>query len=384
MTTPHTSPAVLHLVTRRQLRGAEVFASQLASRLAARGCETVFASLYGPGDPPLEIDGIRTIDLAERPASGVSLRLLLRLRTLLESERFDIIQAHGSDTLKYSVLAVRSIRWPPLLVYRNISLGSHWLHGPMHRSWNRWLLSAADHVAAVSRLSARDLERHQRVPQGHMSVIPIGVEIPERLVPRTARDRLTALAKIQSDSEILVHVGSFSPEKNHLVLLERFRRIRDERPATKLALLGEGSLRPQVELRSAELGLRSSVRFLGARADAAELVGGADLLVLPSTVEGIPGVILEAASRAVPAVAHDVGAVSEAVLDGETGFLVPPKDSEAFVAQALRLLADGRLREKMGRAARAFVGKHFEMETVTDRFLDLYVKIWSDGHRAVK
>ncbi|HUF77592.1 MAG TPA: glycosyltransferase family 4 protein [Thermoanaerobaculia bacterium] len=371
---------LLQLVTRRQLRGAEVFAAQLSEGLAALGCEVVLAGLYAPGEPPLAAAGVELLDLGGRPRRGLSPRLVRRLRRLVAARRPDLVQANGSDTLKYAVLALRGARPRPPLVYRSISIQSLWLRGALHRRWNRWLLHQADCVAAVSRGAAGDLVATHSLAPGRVTVLPLGTSAGPAPDPAVARARLAAAAGLDPTGPLLVHVGSFTPEKDHALLLAAFREVRRRLPAARLVLLGDGPLRPAVERRAAAAGWAASgtggaVRFLGARPDAAELAGGADLLVLSSRIEGTPGVVLEAAARGVPAVATAVGGLPEVVEHGRTGLLTAPGDAAELAGALLELLAAPERRRAMGRSARERVLERHDLGLVTRSFLELYRRL---------
>lgn len=394
---------IAQVVTRRQLRGAEVFAGQLAQDLAARGHAVVLAALYGPGEPPLEPEGVEITDLTRGLGShrsrGLSPGLVGSTAAFLRTWRPDVIQANGSDTLKYLVLARLLARSRTPLVYRNISLASAWLRGPAHRSWNRWLARRVEAVAAVSAASARDYREVHRLPPERIETIPIGTPVPERVDREGARRRLTEVrAEHAGDhpaeppgglpaggpgtleagalrGQVLLHAGSFTPEKDHAGLLRAFARVAERHPEARLVLAGDGPLRGEVEALAGSLGLGGRVLFLGARSDLAEWMAGADLLVLSSRIEGVPGVVLEAAARGLPVVATAVGSVPDAVGDGTTGLLVPPGDPEALAGALERLLADGELRSRMGAAGREHVRKHFALDGIVTRFEELYRRL---------
>jgi glycosyltransferase involved in cell wall biosynthesis len=370
----------LQLVTRRQHRGAEVFAAQLSDGLARNGHEVTLVGLYPPTSDELIPLAAGAHDLSGHPASRLSYRLVSELSALIQELRPDIVQANGSATLKYASLAktLSRGRWP--LVYRNIGIASHWLHYPGHRWWSRWLLRNVGHVAAVSQHSGEDFSRTFGVRASRISTIPVGVDIPP--VPRLPelRERLIDLTGMPSDAEILMHVGSFTPEKNHAWLVESFARLCETRPRVHLVLVGAGALRPEVEAAVAARSLTERIHFLGTRSDVPQLVGGADLFVMSSTTEGISGVILEAAAQAIPTVSTDVGSISEAVKQGVTGLLVPSGDLDGFISAISGLLDDPARRRAMGDAAYAFVKEAFAMERVIGRFEQLYTEL-SDGTR---
>lgn len=350
-----------------------MFATQLSGILADRGCEVMLVSLYGPGEPPLTSrPDVPVVDLAEMADQGLRFGCLRRLASLLRNERPDIVQANGSDSLKYTVLArwLSSSRMP--IVYRNISLASEWLRGPVHRSWNRWLVRRVDHVAAVSDTTRRDFARTYGINGSRLSTIPIGTPLVDEVDKATARRRLSALASHPAGGPIVVHIGSFTPEKNHEHILHAFRIVVDRIHSAKLVLFGDGELRDSMEELVRSLGLEGAVTFAGARHDAAELAAGADLLVLFSSVEGLPGVVLEAGAGGVPTVSSRVGGVEEAIIDGQTGILVPAGDVDAFAREVVGLLNDDDRRQALGLQAREFVSSRYGLEQVADSFLELY------------
>ncbi len=253
---------------------------------------------------------------APRP---LDLGLARRLARYLQEVQPTLVQANGSDTLKYGVLARwwSGGTWP--LVYRNISVMSRWLRLPLQRLWVAGLLHQADHVAAVSRRSRQDLMDTFWLSEDRVTAIPIGTEVEPIYPTGAARAHLAALGNAAPDAPLLLHVGSYAPEKNHAWMLRAFERIRRHVPEAHLFLAGDGPLRPEVEAQIRRDGLAEAVHMLGSRDDVPRLMAGADLLLLPSRIEGIPGVILEAAAQGIPTVATDVGSIGEAVRDGATG-----------------------------------------------------------------
>lgn len=363
---------ILQLINRRQRRGAEVFAAELADALALRGHDVLLAGIYPPQGTPLVPEHAGYTDLNADTGSRLSLGTLRRVASLVAQFEPDIVQANGSDTLKYTALPRKSSRGRWRLVYRNISIASRWLRGSLHRAWNRALVARVDHVVAVSETSARDFAGTYALPADRISVIPQAVRIPRQRVNAAMRHRLAELAGVPPTSPILVHVGSFSPEKNHAWMLEAFGDVAGDFPAAHLVLLGDGPLREDIRARREELGLADRVHLLGSRTDASELVAGADVLLLPSLVEGLPGVVLEAAAHGVPAVASDVGGVCEVVRDGETGLLFRSGDRDGFLAAVTSLLADADRRQALGAAARALVEAEYDLDDAVARYETLY------------
>lgn len=371
---------IVQLVTRLQRRGAEVFACQLSDELAARGHDLLVMGLYA-GDSAFRPRTARAEDLGGRRHAILSGSLIARLADRLAAEAPDLVQANGSDTLAYASLSRRRLgaRWP--LVYRNIGMPGAWAPGVARRLWVWWHLRGVDRVVSVSRASAQEVARRYGVPASRLSVIPRGADcrdLPER---EASRARLRATAGLAPDAPVIVHVGSFTPEKNHTALLEAFARVLERRPDARLVAIGDGPQLPAVQAAVAARGWEARARLLGARPDADDLAGGADVLALPSLTEGLPGVVLEAGAREVPAVAYDVGGVAEAIEDGRTGYVVPAGDLDRFAERLLVLLDDPARARRMGALAGERVRVGFDLRVVADAFERLYQELvpWPVG-----
>ena len=365
---------ILQLINRRYRRGAEVFATLLSDALAERGHDVELVGLYAPPEDELVPQAARFTDLGTASRFKLNPALVWRVAQHIQAAQPDLVQANGSDTLKYATLAKRVSggRWP--IVYRNISVASQWLRWPGHRLWGRFLSSGLDHVVSVAEESQSDFVSTYGIPPAQSSTIRRGIDVTP-FPKEEVRAALAALGDAPTEAPLLVHIGSFTPEKNHAWMIGAFAEVRQHRPDVHLFLFGDGPLRPAVERQVEREGLGGCVHVLGSRGDATRLVAGADLLLLPSLVEGIPGVILEAAAQGVPAVATDVGGIGEAVESGVRGVLVSLGDRDAFVGAILQLLGDEPLRRRMGEAARAFVCEHYDIAKAAAAFERLYLDI---------
>jgi glycosyltransferase involved in cell wall biosynthesis len=137
-------------------------------------------------------------------------------------------------------------------------------------------------------------------------------------------------------------------------------------------ILGEGDLRPSLERQVKELHLDKHVLLPGFRADVLAFLRAFDLFVMPSIAEGLGTSLLDAMAASKATVATNTGGIPEVVSDGETGLLVPPRDHHALAGAISRLLKDGSLRERMGRAGLARVETLFSAGRMVDETLDVY------------
>jgi glycosyltransferase involved in cell wall biosynthesis len=319
---------ILQLVQKPQLRGAEMFASQLASHLNDAGHEAILVFVF-PGEAPLPFTG-KKFYLGGRSSKRFFDRAAWKkLAEIIEAEKPDLVQANAGDTLKYAVSSKLFYRWKQPIVFRNASTISLYIKSLPAKLFNGFFFRYADLVASVSRTSAKDFSEIFPNYPNPVVTIPIGIEEPE-------------LGTVQKPATIggapirIIHVGGFSFEKNHKGLISIFEKILKAGHAATLELVGNGILKDEIENLVTAKGLNDKVIFHGFRKDAMQLIKQADLLVLPSIIEGLPGVILEAFYCRTPVVAYNVGGISEILIDGFTGYLVEKNDEAAFVKAVLK------------------------------------------------
>jgi glycosyltransferase involved in cell wall biosynthesis len=179
------------------------------------------------------------------------------------------------------------------------------------------------------------------------------------------------------ERQIILHVARLVQVKGTLHLLRAFARLGGE---AELVIIGDGPLRRSLSAEAVALGIQARVRFLGAlpQAEVLAWMRKAAMLVLPSVrtgtgrIEGLGMVSLEAAATGVPVIGSDIGGIPEAVIDGETGFLVPERDDAGLASKIGRLLADQTLRQRMGTAARRLVTQKFDLVAQTRVLETLY------------
>lgn len=377
------------LVQRRQRRGAEVFAGQLAGSLERRGCSVCRVFLYPPpegAEPPLlapgdvELEGDATHVFERFPT--IHPTLLRRLRRHLGELAPDVVMANGARSVKYGATARRLDRkegWA--FVYRNIGDPADWVRGVVKRLYYRlWVGPALDAVAAVSRATLEAVQQVYR-PGGAAVVVPHAVDLAA-LRPQRSRSEVRRELATPQNAPVVVFVGRLAAEKRPDRLLRVFSRVLVELPDAALWIVGDGPRRGAVERRIATPPLTDAVRLTGERDDVADLLAAADLLLLTSDSEGVPGVVLEAGALGVPAVATDVGGVGECVEDGVTGRLLPAADESGLAAATIDVLTDPEARRRLGKAARRRVRERHDLERVVDTYLAIFRQAVDTRRRA--
>lgn len=177
----------------------------------------------------------------------------------------------------------------------------------------------------------------------------------------------------QGEPVRIAMVARFAPPKDHVLLLRALANTPS--PPFELLLIGDGPTRPDVEKEAASLGLQDKVKFLGTRNDVPELLSKAHVFVLPSNWEGFPISILEAMRAGLPVVASDVGGISEAVIDGETGSLVPRGNVDVLRDRLLALLHNPPLRAQLGTVGRRRFENNFTFGHMLEKTLGVYDEV---------
>lgn len=351
---------ILQLVTKRQYRGAEVFASTLTEDLVKHGHEVYFLGIYQPPASPLSPKANHIGDLR-------STRYITRLKelsTIIKTFNPDIIQANGSITLQFAVFSRLWARSSARVVYRNISLISAWMTNPLKKWIYTKIFGLVDMVVSVSDESRLDFIKTMSFPETKIKTIKRGVDVPNESSELTSGP--------DGGIPYILHVGSFTPEKNHMALLRIFEQLIKVYPDISLVCLGEGALQSHFEQQAKAKHLDSKITIAGFQKDTNSYYRSASVLVLTSSIEGIPGVILEAAAQGVPSVAFHVGGIGEVVNNGVTGYLIASGNEDDFVAAILKLLGKESTRNEMGRNAFEFVKVNHNRNTQVGLFIEMY------------
>lgn len=313
---------IFQLIQKPQFRGAELFACQLSGHLEKLGHQVIVISLF-EGRSKLPFTGEK-IQLNR----SFSWRLIdykgwFLLSKLIQKYQPDIIQCNAGDTLKYAVISKKIFGWKQPIVFRNASMVSLYVTNPIVKFINGWLYRNTDTIISVSENSKRDLIVLFPENQQKTTVVPVGIESFQIKDVKWKSDKMATFN--------IIHVGGFSFEKNHKGLLSIFQKVLETHPNVHLHLLGEGPLKSSIQQLVASMNLEDKVIFYGWVSNPIDYIANADVLVLPSIIEGLPGVILEAMSVKTVVVAYDVGGISEIIEHNSTGFLVPKNDELNFV-----------------------------------------------------
>ncbi|HVX50610.1 MAG TPA: glycosyltransferase [Chitinophagaceae bacterium] len=359
------------LIQRQQLRGAEVFASQLAAHLANLGHETVIVSLYA-GEAQLPFNGRKKSIGAVARKRFFDFSAWRRLAKMIRQEDPDIIQANAGDTLKYAVFSKIFFGWRQPIVFRNASTISLYITNYRLKIWNKLFFLFAKKIISVSNASAADFKNVFPGFQHKVLPIPIGIENEVMNAWHTEKARVKYRDNYTNSNPVFIHVGGFTYEKNHEELISIFEGIVKSIPSANLYLVGDGPLRKNIENIIFKKGLSNKVKMFGFQKNVLPLISEADVLLLPSIIEGLPAVILEAFFCRTPVVAYNVGGISEIVISDETGYLIEKGRTNEFINAALQALQDVDKNKYLEENAYTLATTQYSNKKIAERFLGAY------------
>lgn len=377
---------VLHPITRLIVGGAQENTMYTAALLDKRRYRTEI--LCGPqtGSEGSLIEEVRarniplTIlpDLLRQVSPLHDLRALRQMRRRMLERCYTIVHTHSSKAGILGRLAAHRAGTPVII---------HTIHGWSFHDYmspavrltyillEQLTASFTDALIVVAR---RDIEKGLRAGIGqpeqyHLirSAIPFDEFDPAQV------DRVAARAElgIRLDAVVVGNVGRFSSQKNPLDWVRTAGIIGRARSQAHFLLVGDGPLRAQVETALAQEGLLERTTLTGLRRDVPRLMAAMDIFLLSSLWEGLPRVIPQAMAMGLPVVANTADGVDEAVLDGKTGFLCAPGDTDSLAQRCLELIDAPVLREQMSQRGRLLAAQEFDLRPMVRQINELYTSL---------
>lgn len=314
----------------------------------------------------LEGLGVRTRCLEVKHEQD--LRWLLRLRALLESERYDVVHVHSPYVAGMTRIVVRAMRpsHRPKVVSTEHNVWSS--HTRLSRALNTATFPLGDAWLAVSDEVRGSLPERLR---GRVEVIVQGIVLDDVEATLEQRAAVRAELGIKPDEVAVATVANFRSQKGYPDLLAAARLLADRGVPARFIVVGQGPLEAEIRALHAQLGLGHYVELLGFRSDAIRVLSGCDMFALASHYEGYPVAIMEALAVGLPIVATKVGGVPEGVREGVEGLLVPPKRPDLLAEAIEALVLDPERRAAMGAAA-AERGRGYDIESAMARTEEIY------------
>ena len=372
---------ILFVIGSLEIGGTEKQMFILTSRLRRIGFSCSVFALKADG--PLrqifeEIDvPVYCGDLTKRDLRKAPWKLVLslyRLLLVIKRERPTIIHAFLPLVVFIGALAGRIVRVPMVITSRR-GFGTH--------QDRYFVLKALDHFANIlshrvivnSRAVWKDMIERDHIDESKLYLIYNGIDSTPFEDALQDREEGRKELGVEIDERVVIVVANLIKYKGHLDFLKAAKKVMDKIPKTRFLLVGEDrGIQKHLEWKCHELGISSQVKFMGQRNDIPQLLALSELSVLPSHEEGFSNTILESMAAGLPVVATNVGGNPEAVLDGKTGWLVPPENPTVMAEKIIDLLSNPERAKSWGEQGRKKVKKLFTVEKMVKNHLELYGK----------
>ncbi|MCF7810938.1 N-acetyl-alpha-D-glucosaminyl L-malate synthase BshA [bacterium] len=355
--------------------GSGLIASELGVGLAERGHEVHFITYASPGRLNIQVSGIffHEVSVPDYPLfeyPPYSLALASKIAECVEKHGIELIHAHYAIPHTASALLARDIVGKDKLKVVTT------LHGtditlvgsdPSFLPVTKYSIERSDAVSVVSMFLKDEIDRvfscRNDIKVIHNFINPLDYQCKDR-------ESLHAIFA-PKDEKILIHVSNFRKVKRIQDVIKIFIGVR-KLMKTRLILIGDGpELNAAIESVKGENAYEDLI-VLGSRDSVEEIIGSADLLLLPSETESFGMAALEAMAAGVPPLASNVGGLPEVIDDGITGCLTTVGDVDEMIRRAIELLSDENKRRQMGENARGAAFNKFNINTALDEYEDLY------------
>ncbi len=318
--------------------------------------------------PDVEKLGIEVILLPQK-FEGVDYLSFLKVAKILRDRKIDVIHTHNTQPLIDGTLGAL------LAGVKHIVHTDHSREFPDKKRYMfaEWLVSHFVYrMVGVSPTTSHDLMKYERISPKKVTTVLNGIN---ELYLNETVDRHTKKRElgITGDGPVIGLGVRLTKQKGITYLLRAMPEIIRQYPDVTLVIAGEGDIEEKLKKEASDLGVAKNTLFIGPRLDMSEVVKVLDLYVLPSLWEGLPMVLLEAMSAGCPIVATNVGGSHIAVIDGESGSLVAPKDSKALEGEIIRLLGDKQLRDGYAKRGRELFTSRFTARAMTSQYENLYL-----------
>jgi len=296
-----------------------------------------------------------------------------RLATLIRRNRFDIVQTFHQKADTYGAL-IAWLSGARHLISSKRDTG--YLRKPLHMFLNRRLRFMFEAFIMVAEAVRIAVVANDRLPVARTTTIYNGVDLSRFVVP-SSDERAEARKHFGFATEDFVvgMVAAFRAEKNHEVFFDALSRAAEAIPSLRVLAVGDGPLLAEVRERVRGTALGERTMFAGEVADVLPYLWSMDVACLTSVHEGFSNAVVEQMAVGLPVIVSDVGGSAEAVVNGENGFVVPPRDAQALSRALVEMHADPARAAAMGHASRRRAVERFSLEKMCADHASLYLSL---------
>lgn len=359
---------VLYLIDAMRMGGAERITVALLRHLDRSRFTPVICTLNTKEESPLieQLDVKRYNLEAKRLLDPIAFR---RLIEIIRQERVAVIHAQLQDATIFAA-AVKRFTRVPIVVTRHLidDDEKNWRRRMRNRLEQFTIHQSVEKMITVSEAAKQNYLEKTNLPRDRVETIYNGINL-DNFRPTGNKNAVRQHLNLPHDKPIVTMVGVMRPGKGHAVCIEAARHV----PEARFLLVGDGELRYELEQQAQDLTDR--LHFLGQRLDIPDILRASDIFVLPSEMEALPTVLLEAGAVGLPCIASHVGGIPEIIQDGETGLLIPPHNATALAAAIQKLIDQPKHAYQMGQRALEFVREQFDLLHQVKATMNLYERL---------
>ena len=357
--------SLFHIDTGREWRGGQRQVLFLACELQKKG--TPFTLVVQPDSPLHEKaagDGLPVLPL--RTKSEMDLVAVLKLARAMKRRGCVLAHFHDAHAVSVGAAAASLAKVPIRVISRRVDF-------PVKS--RRKYVKNIDAVIAISEEVRKVLIRGG-VPETLIEVVPSGIDFaPFREVKE--KGFLRREFGFAPDDYLVGIVAQLEDHKGHKDLIDAAKVLKDHAPKVKIIIVGEGSLRMELDRQARDLRVDDVIYFLGFREDVPRILASLDLFVLSSRMEGLGSSLMDAMASRLPIVATQAGGIPEVVIHRETGLLVPPRDPQTMAQAILKLYLDKALANRLAQRGFEVVHQKFSAEAMAQRIIHIYERLAS-------
>ncbi|MBC8555871.1 MAG: glycosyltransferase family 4 protein [Candidatus Brocadiales bacterium] len=372
---------LLYVFDNMEFGGGERVFAQIINRLSSEKYKIMVACLpTGAFIEKIKGSGtqIKSVDMRNRFNPGV----ILQLADFMKRDKIDIVHSQGARADFFASMAAKLTKVP--VVISTVAMPVEGfdvnpIKRLIYKALNRFSERFVNRFIVVSEaLEKVMIERHRIEPQKLVTIYN-GIETGEYNIPDQEviceKSGLWEELGLKSDVPVIGAIGRLVWQKGFEYFIEAIPGLLKEFKEARFLIVGEGMLKEELKMKSRKLRIEDKLIFTGFRNDIKEILASIDIFVMPSLLEGLPMILLEAMAMGKPIVATDIEGIIEVLENGKTGLLVPPRDTEALAEAVIDLLKHQDKANQMGFTARKVVIERFGVDIMVQKVEKVYEEL---------
>jgi glycosyltransferase involved in cell wall biosynthesis len=354
--------SILFVIDGLEFGGGERVFLQLASGLRDR--YRIFVATDTTGRFAYELDRLGIQLSSVNMSRQLTFEPIRQIKKIIRNNEIDLVHSQGARADFFARFAGRIANAPHILCtiampVEGFEVGS--LRKMIYRFMDRLSERYVEKFIAVSESLKNALIEGRGIPPHRVVRIYNGIEL-DKYNPKLKETSFRNNWGIPPAVPIVGAIGRMVWQKGFKFLIKAIPDIVGVTPNARFLLVGDGPLRPDLENLARKLNVYDRIIFTGFRSDIPDLLSTMDVLAVPSLLEGFPMITLEAMALATPVVATQIHGITEQIVDGKEGVLIPPQNTDALASAVKQLITDRELSARLGTAARKRVESSFSVE----------------------